>query len=56
MGYFLKCLLLVIYFLMIFFIFVYFFWLYWVFVAVCGLSLVSENDGCSSLQSLGVSL
>ena len=30
------------------------FWLHWVFVAVYGLSLVSENRGCSS-WSLGIS-
>ena len=29
--------------------------LHWVFVAVYGLSLVSENRGCSYLRSLGVS-
>ena len=31
-------------------------WLHWVFVAVCGLSLVSVSRGCSSLQCMGFSL
>ena len=33
-----------------------FFWLCWVLVAVCGLSLVAESRGCSSVQCTGFSL
>ena len=45
-------------FIYLFFKFIYFiyFWLCWVFVAVCGLSLVVESGGYSSLQCVGFSL
>ena len=51
------CAIVVIYIFLInlFILFIYF-WLHWVFVAVCGLSLVAESGGHSSLQCPGFSL
>ena len=36
--------------------FIIYLWQHWVFVAVCGLSLVAESGGYSSLQCTGFSL
>ena len=44
------------YFINLFILFIYYFWLCWVFVAVCGLSLVAESGGYSSLRCTGFSL